>query len=158
MEMTWTDVAAIRRDYNQADSGHWFDSKTMRFFKSRLGSSVYGGCLFVSSEEGPSGGRRYTIRVATREANGTISIGDGCPFQYYARRREAARDAARLARHIRAEMHPDEVFARWIEEVAPRGDKAEVCKGRPVVHVVDLCSGRRRNATTLYGRPAEVTP
>lgn len=44
---------------------HWFDPSTMRFFKCRVLDEVYsgpGGVYFVSSERGPHGPRRYTVR------------------------------------------------------------------------------------------------
>lgn len=49
---------------NAAAGFHFFEPDTLRFFRSRIGSKVYGGRFFVTSEEGPSGGRRYTVREA----------------------------------------------------------------------------------------------
>ena len=49
---------------------HWFEPDTMRFFRSRVGSTIYegpGGVFFVSSEQfvGSQGAapRAYTVRV-----------------------------------------------------------------------------------------------
>lgn len=45
--------------------GHWFDADTLRFFKCRLPAYAYdsdAGRFFVTSEEDPSGDRRYTVR------------------------------------------------------------------------------------------------
>ena len=43
---------------------HFFDRDTSRFFRSRIGSKIYGGRLFVTSEQsGDDSPRRYTIRM-----------------------------------------------------------------------------------------------
>lgn len=44
---------------------HWFDADTKRFFRSRVMAEVFqgaGGIYFVSSEKGPNGVRRFTVR------------------------------------------------------------------------------------------------
>lgn len=45
--------------------GKWFHPSHMQFFKTRLLQVVYqgpGGIYFVTSEQGPSGVRSYTVR------------------------------------------------------------------------------------------------
>ena len=66
--------------------GHmWFSPGAMRCFKTRLCPSTvrkcwHGGTLFVTSEKGPDGVRRYSIRRAA--GDGSIStMGE---FQGYA--------------------------------------------------------------------------
>jgi hypothetical protein len=51
--------------YKMTPNGHWFDKDTMAFFKSRLNEKLYYTdkvIYFISSEKGPSGLRRYSIR------------------------------------------------------------------------------------------------
>lgn len=43
---------------------HFFERATMRFFKSRIFSTIYGGRYFITSEINPSGKKRYTVREA----------------------------------------------------------------------------------------------
>lgn len=72
------------RTANRQAGNHWFEPGTLRFFRSRVGQEVYtgpGGCFFVSSEQGPDGIRRYTVRQA-RES-GAIET-DRSGFQAYA--------------------------------------------------------------------------
>lgn len=77
---------------NVAHGGYWFSDGAMSFFGSRISKEVIGGCLFVSSEEFPSGGRRYSIRRA--DQRGTImTVGD---FGQYATLDQAKRAARRM--------------------------------------------------------------
>jgi hypothetical protein len=81
---------------NRQHGHHWFDKDTKRFFSSRTGAYAYrgpGGTFFVSSEQGPSGPRAYTVRQALE--NGAIeTIG---AFQGYRSRSGADRRARALA-------------------------------------------------------------
>ncbi len=43
---------------------HFFEDATLRFFKSRIGSTIYSGRYFITSERGPDDVRRYSIREA----------------------------------------------------------------------------------------------
>lgn len=48
--------------------GHWFDTDSMKFFKTKLPASAYetnAGVLFVTSEVDPSGTKAYTVRRQT---------------------------------------------------------------------------------------------
>lgn len=84
MFQTMDDVRAA----NKAIGNHWFDSATKRFFRSRIGSTLYGGKYFVSSEQfDDNSPRLYTIRIA--RDNGSIStVGS---FQQYASRIDTIR-------------------------------------------------------------------
>lgn len=80
---------------NQSIGNHWFDRSTMRFFHTRVESGAVAihdengqptRARFITSEKGPDGVRRYSIREA--QPDGTIdTIGE---FGQY-----ASRDAAR---------------------------------------------------------------
>jgi hypothetical protein len=72
--------------------GHWFSKDTMHFFKSRLSDSAwtnegdpYKGeaktLYFVSTEKGPNGPRRATIRAYNVERDSIETLGE---FQEYA--------------------------------------------------------------------------
>jgi hypothetical protein len=49
MRSTYTTIDQIKAD-NKAIGHHWFSPDTMRFFNSRVCSTVYQGHLFISSE------------------------------------------------------------------------------------------------------------
>lgn len=70
--------------------GHYFfHPDTMRFFASRIGSTLYCGECFITSERDTLTGqrRRYTVRRVT--PTGSIeTVGE---FQAYATRRQAER-------------------------------------------------------------------
>lgn len=56
------------------NNGHFFDSDTMRFFKSRIGAVRIkdGVWYFVTSEKPPHGSRMYSVRKM--ELDGDINI------------------------------------------------------------------------------------
>ena len=90
------DMSEVRRA--NEDRGHYFfEPATLRFFRSRIGSTLYGGRFFVTSEQhvSPMFGadpRRYTVREAMPD--GSIdTVGD---FQAYADRRQAIAEIRRL--------------------------------------------------------------
>jgi len=78
---------------NAAAGYHFFDADTLRFFKSRVSATLYGGRYFVTSERGPSDVRAYTVRRA--EDDGSIQTVE--PFNRLTRSAAHAL-AARLAR------------------------------------------------------------
>jgi hypothetical protein len=47
---------------NKEVGHHFFDDSTMNFFDSKVSAKTFGD-YFVTSERGPSGLRRYTVRV-----------------------------------------------------------------------------------------------
>jgi len=61
-------MAEVRRRNAEAN-GHWFEPGTIRFFRSRVGSTLYGGRFFISSERGPDEVRRYSIREAKEDGH-----------------------------------------------------------------------------------------
>lgn len=63
-----TEIKAV----NKAAGGHWFEPATLRFFRSRVESKVYGGKYFVTSEQQDDlSQRKYTVREA--HPDGSIS-------------------------------------------------------------------------------------
>lgn len=69
---------------SRGNNRNFFSRETMRFWKSRVNSKVYGGRYFVTSEEDFSGARKYTIRELTD--NGGV---DTIVFQCYSNRKAA---------------------------------------------------------------------
>jgi hypothetical protein len=69
------------RQRNAKSGGHWFETETMRFFRSRVGKTVYGGHFFISPERCSLSDqldhmpRRYTVRIAF--SNGGIDTCGG---------------------------------------------------------------------------------
>jgi hypothetical protein len=55
---TITEIKTRNKEVGQ----HFFDDRTMQFFESRISNKTFGN-FFVTSERGPSGLRRYTVRV-----------------------------------------------------------------------------------------------
>ena len=88
------------RQYVSASGSHWFDRGTMRFFQSRVGMYAYQDAqysdvvYFVSSERGPGGVRRYSVRRANIETGTVETVGD---FQAYSARATADAAARRFA-------------------------------------------------------------
>ena len=88
-----------------AESGsHFFDRDTLRFFRSRIGNNIYGGRLFVTSEQaGDDSPRRYTIRMVRqyldRPMLDVTTVGGFQHFRSYA---EAHKTARRLGEQLRS--------------------------------------------------------
>lgn len=101
---------------------HFFDADTMRFFGSRVGSNVYGGRFFVTSEQREHyTPRTYTVRVVTPSGRGRrFDITDAGGFQAFDSSAAANRAAAQLARgpfEVRHDPYEDTPAARG--ETAP---------------------------------------
>lgn len=82
---------------NVRAGGHWFEPDAMRFFRSRPASFAYSGCggvYFVSSERGPDGVRRYSVRQAIEGGKVIRTVGE---FGRTTSRQSAHREAKRLA-------------------------------------------------------------
>lgn len=88
----YKNIAEIKT-VNKAAGYHWFDRSTMRFFKSKIESGVYGGRFFVTSEQPPYGPRTFTIHEAL--PNGDIkTVSDFLPFSTLDEARKNARKMA----------------------------------------------------------------
>jgi hypothetical protein len=89
--MSVTEIQAAAK----ARGSHFFDRETMRFFRSRILPEIYkgsGGVYFVTSEQGPNGLRRFTIRKFDPVTADIEAFG---PF--YKLTRERAQRLARIA-------------------------------------------------------------
>lgn len=87
-----------------AESGsHFFDRDTLRFFRSRIGSNIYGGRLFVTSEQaGDDSSRRYTIRMVRQHIDRTqLDVTTVGGFQRYDSYAEAHKAARQLGAQLR---------------------------------------------------------
>lgn len=86
------------RTANRVRGLHFFDADTMRFFNSRVLSTVYagsGGVYFVTSERfNYASPRLYTVRSFDPATGCTATVGD---FQMYGTARAARERAAKLA-------------------------------------------------------------
>lgn len=85
------------RAANRRIDNHFFDRDTMRFFKSKIESGVYGGRYFITSEQfREDSSRRYTIREA--KASGEVNtIG---AFQAYYSLEDARQNARELVKQL----------------------------------------------------------
>lgn len=80
----------------------FFSAQTMRQFRCRVGSRLYGGRFFVTSEYGGRRvGREYTVRIAFAYADtGNVTVKAINGWGGYASRSGAHEAAARLARDM----------------------------------------------------------
>ena len=86
---------------NEAIGHHWFEPGAMRFFRSRIGQTVYGGRFFVTSEQFDyRSPRLYTVR----RANDDGSIGTASDFQQFETSAQARAWIARTIRETEAAL------------------------------------------------------
>ena len=78
---------------NKEVGQHFFDDRTMEFFNSKVSNKTFGN-YFVTSECGPSGLRRYTVRVFDPNTGGVDTYG---LFQEFDTLREAQSVARRAS-------------------------------------------------------------
>lgn len=71
---------------------HFFDAETMRFFDSYVSRTTYGD-FFVTSDKGPDGVRRYTVRYSDPNTGHVETIGT---FQQFDNQWSALAEARRL--------------------------------------------------------------
>lgn len=97
----WESMTNVRYE-NRCKGQHFFSPSTLRYFGSRIGSRVYGGRFFITSEQdsyGAWGGkRRYTIRVVSNDAD----IDTWGEHGQFATRSGAVKCAERLAEILKA--------------------------------------------------------
>ncbi len=96
-DMSFKTISDVRRA-NKAAGHHFFDRDTMRFFSSRVVSSLYAGRFFVTAETGPGQAwPRFSVREAL--ASGVIETrGEFQAHRFIEDAREAARNLAREVR------------------------------------------------------------
>lgn len=140
------------KDAAKAQGSHFFDPGTMRFFRSRVGDKTYMGRYFITSEKGPHGGRRYTVRKATVQGGRLMFGGIGkskhgpSGFQKFRSRAAAVAHikkmerkaigiaAARMARRGNPLAHP---------RMKIRGKKRRVRRFRRGVRAIHYAFGRQ---------------
>lgn len=83
------------KERNMTVGHHFFDDATMRFFESKVYDKVF-GTHFVTSERGPTGLRRYSVRQFNWDTGAVETVGD---FQQYDSLSDAYREAERLGRN-----------------------------------------------------------
>jgi len=157
--MTDDYLATIRqvRARNRDAGGSFFDADAMRFFRSRVHQTVYGGRFFVTSEQyaeldGTTHDRRYSVRQID-DAGQIWTVGN---FQQYA----TARAAHAAARSLAVGVDPDVRDARRCDncgyvlpdEYADNEQTCGACLGRDVELCVDCVWG------DAYGLDPEVNP
>jgi len=171
MALTINDIQARMR----AAGSHWWDPDALAFFQSRVESPVYngpGGVYFVSSEQGPDGVRRYTVRSFN---TATDEIDTAGKFQGFRSRNDAMAAALEASEgdhsadvHVRLEAHrpvkPADQFAHDIEVHTgkkPRSvDVVElVCAARQMHRLrEDQCNGTNPCADARHELAPEDCP
>ena len=103
---TVNEIKQLARDCGN----HFFDAEAMRYFSSRVGSKVYGGKYFITSEQFVTyypdyhrEPRKYTIRAVIYH-EGRFGIEDVGDFQQYETREAAVKRAERLGAHRMLEL------------------------------------------------------
>lgn len=103
---TFAGMGMLRQQASDMGS-HFFDSATLRYFSSRVGSTLFGNRFFVTSERPDSSTpRKYTVRAAYVHvsASGERSLQiTSLGFQRYASRDSANRLAHKCASRIVAD-------------------------------------------------------
>ena len=97
----WESMTNVRYE-NRCKGQHFFSPDTLRWFSSRIGSQVFGGRFFITSEQDSygawNGKRRYTIRIVRDNAD-IDTFGE---FGQFASRSGAVKCAERLAAKLKA--------------------------------------------------------
>ncbi len=75
--MTIADVKALNKRAGQ----HFFDRATMKFFNSRIESTLMKGNYFITSEQYPFNPRRYKVRQYNPSNHHILTIGEGGTYQ-----------------------------------------------------------------------------
>lgn len=82
---------------NNLLAGQFFFSRdTMKFFKSKVFSTVYGERYFITRETNPSGETRFTVREAHDGGKHITTVGPFFSFRTLPEAREAARERVEL--------------------------------------------------------------
>lgn len=137
------DAQQIRR---HADGKtHFFDSSSMRFFRSRIGQNAYMTPnpyihLFVTSEQfvdsrGNSGKRLYSVRKYDSRTSDIVSIGD---FQEYRTARAANKAAKELAPNVEYPIEDQQEYANALNEACDSSKRRAQSWGETRFYVSDL--------------------
>jgi hypothetical protein len=100
LRMNFSGTDDMIRAVRASGTTHYFSPDTMRFFKCRVGATLYGRRVFVTSER-PSwdDARRYTVRVLC-DNDGSYSVVTVGGFGAYATGAAAGNAARRVARAL----------------------------------------------------------
>jgi hypothetical protein len=114
---------------NRRAGGHWFSPDTLRFFRGRVGRTLYGGRFFVSSEQfDHDSPRLYTVREVRDGGKDIATVGE---FQAYRTNGDAVKRIRELltgydVETLRAELRHVADVLRQVESAAadptPVGD------------------------------------
>lgn len=63
------------KSLNRQKGFHWFDQGTLSFFRSRVSNWDCVTGYFISSERGPDGYRKYSVRKADFETGNVSTVG-----------------------------------------------------------------------------------
>ena len=74
------------KEMNQENGKHFFDKKSMAFFKSYIESPLYEGGYFVTSEQNDPYQRLFTVRKVDFETGSIETVGE---FQGHKTKKEA---------------------------------------------------------------------
>ena len=89
---TITEIKQRNKEVGQ----HFFDEATMNFFESKVSNKTFGN-YFVTSECGPSGMRRYTVRIFDPNTGSVDTHGH---FQVFDTLREAQSVALKASKGL----------------------------------------------------------
>ena len=71
---TFTSIPAVKAAFNSAGS-FWFSPGAMKFFNTKIESSLIGGRYFITSERYEIGEpKRFNVRKVVRESDGRLDI------------------------------------------------------------------------------------
>lgn len=93
-------VADVRYKMNQGGS-YWWSKESMRFFNTRVESTLMQGDYFITSELSPYGHKRmYSVRHYDRANNDIDTVGDF--YSYHSR--EQAKDCVKKLQKLAKEL------------------------------------------------------
>ncbi len=105
---------------------HWFDPDTMRFFKTRVLETVYqgeGGIYFVTSERGPHGPRKFTVRQFNPDTADISTVGDFNELSKHCAIRDAKQAAGIDRDEVSDEFKPVTELEQFRDDIAAHTGK-----------------------------------
>lgn len=85
----FTSIPAVKAAFNSAGS-FWFSPGAMKFFNTKIESSLIGGRYFLTSERYESGEPKlFNVRKVVRETNGSLEIETVGEHMTYTTKRQA---------------------------------------------------------------------
>ena len=80
----------ITNNYNAGQ--HFFSPNACSFFGSNVESEILGDCYFITSEQPPTGPKRFTVREAMERGRSIRTVGDFCEHRTLKQARQAVKD------------------------------------------------------------------